>query len=267
VIGRTINPSYYDGIDFYNGDYLWHGLRALTFTNELWNEHIVFGSNEAYWSLGFEVPFYVIFGIYLFTTGFFRYIMTALLAIIYGPRIMLFMTVWLVGTATFYLVCSSAVSIRYPKALFLFSIAAYAVVKIVIGHDAKYAVQDLQLSSTFRIAIGYIYYMTIALCIATNIIAFSRIEQSAAFGWTPLARTIKWVAGACFTLYIVHQPLMTVVRAGYPGVVESDVASGAALVCILAVCLLLAEIGERRKTFYAEAISRVLPKPKRSSAP
>jgi len=37
-------------------------LNAMLFTNEIWSQHTQIGSNGAYWSLGFEVWYYVALG-------------------------------------------------------------------------------------------------------------------------------------------------------------------------------------------------------------
>ncbi|MGC9272004.1 acyltransferase family protein, partial [Acidiphilium sp.] len=66
-IGRKARPGIYEA---YWG-YQWHGrlsqlIHAISFTNQIWFNQVQPGSNFPYWSLGFEVWYYVIFAVAVF---------------------------------------------------------------------------------------------------------------------------------------------------------------------------------------------------------
>ena len=71
-----------------------------------------------------------------------------------------------------------------------------------------------------------------------------------------LAKAIRWLAGASFTLYLVHQPLCVLCAALFRDAVDSPVYAPLACAAILLVVLVLAEIGERRRKVFARLIGR-----------
>ncbi len=72
---------------FYDPAYLTNLPFALTFTNELWFSHRVFGSNEPYWSLGFEAAYYVIFAAFFYLGRVRGAVIGVLLMLAFGPKI------------------------------------------------------------------------------------------------------------------------------------------------------------------------------------
>jgi len=71
LVGNRLFPTHYSaGTWGFNGDLsLWRLFSGLSFTNEFWGLHVRQGSNVPFWSLGYEVPYYLIFGLAIFTTG------------------------------------------------------------------------------------------------------------------------------------------------------------------------------------------------------
>lgn len=63
-LGELVNP------DIYNGRHQALGIglliRSVFFLGEQWNAHRFPGTNSAYWTLGFEVWYYVAFGAFVF---------------------------------------------------------------------------------------------------------------------------------------------------------------------------------------------------------
>src|SRR6185295_17400011 len=79
-------------------------LLSLLFLNQSWNLTVTPLSNGPYWSLCYEVWYYVIFGIIAFDAN--RPRRTLLLfaaCLIAGPRILLMSTVWFVGVACYFI--------------------------------------------------------------------------------------------------------------------------------------------------------------------
>lgn len=75
AVGRSVNPPLYNP----SWHYVWDGrwlqfLQAITFTNQLWFNNLPPGSDFPYWSLGYEVWYYIIFGAVLFLSKRWRYL-------------------------------------------------------------------------------------------------------------------------------------------------------------------------------------------------
>ena len=63
TIGSSWDIAYYSSLDFYVPGTVGAAIQYLTFTNQLWLLHVVYGTNEPYWSLGFETWYYVFFAL------------------------------------------------------------------------------------------------------------------------------------------------------------------------------------------------------------
>jgi peptidoglycan/LPS O-acetylase OafA/YrhL len=60
---------------------------GLAFLGEVWGAYLVPGTNGPYWSLGFEVPYYLMFGHFCFGRSLWNWIGIGLLLILFGPNI------------------------------------------------------------------------------------------------------------------------------------------------------------------------------------
>ncbi|MBV9250413.1 MAG: acyltransferase, partial [Acetobacteraceae bacterium] len=80
-------------------------LQSLAFTNQFWSNHVQPGSNGPYWSLAFEVWYYVIFGLIAFAPR--KWVIPGVMLILFcaGPRIAVLWPMWLLGLVAYY-VCS-----------------------------------------------------------------------------------------------------------------------------------------------------------------
>jgi peptidoglycan/LPS O-acetylase OafA/YrhL len=87
-VGMSFSPENYIGRSYYNPDYLSNGIFNILFLNQIWWKHAIFGSNEPYWSLGFEVPYYLIFGFFLYLGGRARILLIGAYAALIGPTVL-----------------------------------------------------------------------------------------------------------------------------------------------------------------------------------
>ena len=74
---------------------------ALTFTNQVWGAHVPIGSNIPYWSLGYEVWYYALFGCALFVPRRWAIVGCLAIAVFLGPGIIILFPLWLAGAATY----------------------------------------------------------------------------------------------------------------------------------------------------------------------
>lgn len=106
--------------------------------------------------------------------------------------------------------------------------------------------------------LDYLYHYVIELLCAINIAAFD------AFGarlQTPLARiggAVRWLAGASFTLYLFHLPLLHMIIAWSPWPRESPISRTLLLFTVPLGCLAIAAVTERRKKLWRALFARLL---------
>lgn len=260
TLGVWSNPQAYANQPWFNADTgLWHAFRILSFTNEIWFRHLIFGSDEPLWSLGFELPFYLLMGLFLFTKGKLRAFFVLAWFVLFGPKIAAFLTLWLLGVATYDITSKLK---GYNNAvlgvmMFALPLIIYVYIKASVWN---WPYISIFMPGTFHvIVISLAYYLGIAFLISCNIIGLSLLpSQDSVPVW--LARSIDWLAGGSFTLYAVHEPLLAFVRAALPNVIESQTVGILALVAVMAVAYGLAEIGERPKKLYKSAVAKCMPR-------
>jgi peptidoglycan/LPS O-acetylase OafA/YrhL len=217
---------------------------GLVFLGEVWNLHSIPGSNLPYWSLGFEVPYYLIFGVYHFMPRPWNRILASLLLVGFGPKVASMFVVWLTGFACYRL--SKRLSCRGPArtGLVLWLASTFALGAVVAPANVPYI---LSLAFTTDGIWAWLHYFLVGILVAANILAVHLAGD--ALG--PLARrlgpAIGWMAGATFSIYLFHMPLLTLVAAVSPWPVTSWPTRALVFVGVPAVILALAEVTERRK--------------------
>ncbi|MBO9099492.1 MULTISPECIES: acyltransferase family protein [unclassified Rhizobium] len=256
-------------LEYYKGDFktaaLFHPaswdalLRYLTFTNQLWFTHAVFGSNEPYWSLEFEVPYYVLFGLVIFLPRKWGYIAAIVWAAICGPKIVMYLPVWLCGVALHRLIASDRKPFSAVGAGLL--LAATPVLYLL---NARYlyphATSMFSTSTVFQEAFNFVFFNIVGAICALNILAYHDLAGEKKI-WNPaVSRSVRWLAGASFTLYLVHLPII-VFFSSFTVSLQRPLVSGIYFCLLtLVIVLLLAECGERRKAAYAAVVRRLIPR-------
>jgi peptidoglycan/LPS O-acetylase OafA/YrhL len=98
TIGSAVRPDFYPS---YSNDAMYGSILqffcGLTFTSELWWLHVPIFSNVPYWSLSYEVWYYVIFGAAVFAPPVWRWVAILVLLAFLGPTIVTALPIWLLG--------------------------------------------------------------------------------------------------------------------------------------------------------------------------
>lgn len=246
-IGIHFAAANYHGHEYFSADYLQSLFWNLSFLNEAWGRHAVFGSNEPYWSLGFEIPYYVFFAILIFGSGYVRVAGVALFAIVIGPKVLMYLPLWLFGVAG-YIACRKLADA--PKswlkgsAALLASAVAYPLIRHFFGKVHAIQMEGGDSFSTF------LYFHLIGLAVLLNIVGFSLLPTIP--GFARFEKAIRWAAGGSFTLYLTHQPVLLMLKSvSGPGALTLAHALGL-MAAALVICYVLAEVAERRKVIYRD---------------
>lgn len=254
LIGMRLNPALY--APDWQYPKLWFYLPFhWLFLGETWFGAIQPFSMAPYWSLGYEVWYYVLFGVALFLRGPLRWVAVIGVLAVMGPRILLLLPVWLLGV--WLLRCLPRIRLgRWAaRALMGLAVACYSVFflsglrdltdeasrRLYAGFSAVLP-RPFDPGSTVHVLSDYV----VALIFAVFVIGCARCEWD--FGAAG-ARWIKRLAGFTFSFYLIHFTLL--VFAGALGIVQPGWAmSGAVLLAVLAVTWALAQVGELRRDWY-----------------
>ena len=245
TIGQHARPALYSAAWGFANDHLaLRYLSALSFTNELWWNNVIPGSILPYWSLGYEVWYYMIFAAFWFYRGYPRYLLTAAFLLVAGPNILALFPLWLIGFGAYHL--GNKVQLpRLPAAFILgsFLLAAAGALFWVAG-TGKFPPDSKWLS--FGVGIGF----------AASIVAVQSLGQLGP-GLLKLARPIRWFAGMTFSLYLFHLPIAQVLAAIVPWEPEAPLTRLTIVGGTFLSVALLAQVTERQKDWWRTRIAEM----------
>jgi peptidoglycan/LPS O-acetylase OafA/YrhL len=232
-----------------NKPYIYLPLHLL-FAGELW------GLSETppwllpYWSLGYEVWYYALFGVLFYARGKARLALGAAVLLIMGPKLWLLLPVWVSGVLLYRYRGPLPISTRQARLAWLATIAALLLYKLS-GTDvalrefgtALWPFHSFKLGSADRYLADYVVCALVVL----NFL-FARHAQFA--GLQRVAGPIRAVAAYTFTLYLTHAPVMGMWRAFYRHDNTRLLDILALSACIGVTCYLFGFITERRRAMY-----------------
>lgn len=240
-----IDPSFFE----YQFHELWAYLPFYSvFGTDWWflNEDML--SNSPFWSLSYEVWYYVLFGALFYLRGRWRWICAGAVLALIGPRQWLLFPIWLAGCALYYRHEQWRLSRTRARWLFFGSMVVYALVKSLHGFDAINGAVNQLLADWphehLRYSQFFIGDYLIGGLVLVNIFAARYCEFRAFAG---RARFIRFAASFTFSLYLFHMPLLKF----YSAIFHTDTHSvgdyGLLLAAVVATVVLLGLVTERKK--------------------
>ena len=220
-IGTRVAPQLYTADwGFDASEPLLRIAMALTFTSEIWFADYQIFSMGPFWSLPFEVWYYVLFALVLFLPGRKRWLAAALAMLIAGPRILFLLPIWLIGVVVYHSLGRIHIRHGVGWALFLGSAAVFALCQYLDFRDHSRALAEtLTSQNLIRLYCQESwnpYDYLVGLLVAASIVGFDAIGDS----FTELLRSmqpaIRWLAGLTFSLYLFHMPLLLFYKAVSP---------------------------------------------------
>jgi len=190
---------------------------SLVFAGDFWSLGVPAFSNVPVWSLGYEVWYYIVFGVALFGRGTARVVGVALLLALIGPKLWVLFPIWLGGVAAERLAARRPLPVPVARAVAVGAVAAFLILKALHVEDAindavaaawPGFVAGLRFSQWF-VGDWLVGVLTVAL-----VYALATAE-------VPMSRRMRAVvvagAGVSFSLYLVHFPLLQVFGQLLPG--------------------------------------------------
>lgn len=208
------------------------------------------GTNGPLWSLSYEVAFYALFAAMVFLRGPLRFGVAILIAGVGGLPVLLLLPAWLFGVCVYHLGMGKLTLSRpMAWALAVLPLLALLALKLAGGdHLLMRLTTDLlapkDVNGLFRYSDEVLWNTLIALAVALHLFGVWHLTRGrAARVEGRFARALRWMAGASFSLYVVHYPTLHLADALLP-------AGGTGrhlllLVITLAVSLAFAALFER----------------------
>lgn len=163
-----------------------------------------------YWSLSYEVWYYVLFGVFYFSKGLTRIILTTLILLIVGYKLWLLLPVWVSGVLFFKYQGKFTIKKTYARLLWVLSIVALCSFK-VLDFDIflRHTGNELWQFSGFPLGSADRFISDYVVCIIVLINFYSALYSQFNF-ITNYRRVIQKVAAYTFTLYLLHALVMEI---------------------------------------------------------
>jgi peptidoglycan/LPS O-acetylase OafA/YrhL len=261
-LGAWLHPAAYAG-DLTTHDHAWLRLLvSLSFTNELWFVSVMPFSNSPYWSLCYEMAYYLLFALWAFG-GPRRWLWLLLAAAVIGPKILLLAPIWALG-AWLYHWRAPSLSPASTWMLWLGSSAGIAAfVALDLGSPlTRWSGEWLgaELQRQLHFSKHFVGDYLLALLMAAHFLSARQVAEAFAPVLQRGARAIRWAAGYTFSIYLFHLPLVLLAA-----VLTRDMAAGPARFALvvlgtLAVVLVVGHFTEQRKEPLRRCLDRCLPR-------
>lgn len=228
-------------------------LGTLFFLNESWGLGTALPWNVPYWSLCYEVWYYVIFGLTMFAPASSRWLWVIMAALFAGPAILLLFPIWLLGS---WLAKHGAGLIRGPMtsfllwfaSLLLFCVLNQSDLPSLISHRLYETVPGFwRLEASQRFLTDYL----LGILVAINFVAFRGMGTYVTQMLAVIKGPATFLAGFTFSLYLYHRPLTHFAGHFFPNREQSELVTLLWLGIIVGFCFLLGSITEKKKHLFS----------------
>lgn len=190
---------------------------AFTFTGDLWSLGVPAFSDVPYWSLNYEVWYYIAFAIGVFGRGAARWIALAAVLALMGPKLWLLFPIWLGGVAVCRLQQSRPLPQRQARVLAVAAIVLFLLLKALhIEHAVNAEVHRLLAGGPgfpLRFSQWFVGDYIVGILTMALVYALGTAEVRIP---AVLQRPIVGLAKVSFSLYLTHYPLLLLFAALFP---------------------------------------------------
>jgi peptidoglycan/LPS O-acetylase OafA/YrhL len=179
-------------------------LRSITFTGEQWTAHRFPGTNGPYWSLGFEVWYYLAFGVFIFASKKWGLLATALVLLFVGPKVALLFPLWLMGVGL-YKLCAPPLAVNRTVGWLLYSVSLVTVSLYQLFPQPRALPFTNVTESDYIWCLAQNYLIGALFC--AHILGFVVVSKSFTAVLERSSSAVRWISGATFSIYLMHLPV------------------------------------------------------------
>jgi peptidoglycan/LPS O-acetylase OafA/YrhL len=258
-IGRALSPEVYVGRGHPPGlDTLFKLPIFVAFLNESLSHSMRWLSNGPLWSIAYEFWYYLIFGAAYYLRGVRRLAWLAALCWIAGPRILLLFPLWLTGVALYH---ARPMLSSLPTALSICSLlAGLSGLAWLCDYSNWLALAPARQWGEHIVGRNYSsFFVWDGLLLIPACLLMVGVIHPAILKIPPIVgEAVRYLAGATFTVYCFHVPLLLLARATGAYDPGSLVQSAASAGVVVGFCLLASHASERRKKPWAVFWTKII---------
>jgi peptidoglycan/LPS O-acetylase OafA/YrhL len=253
-LGSAINPSAFAELNLKLNSPIWTITSALFFLNQSWLATPVF-SNLPYWSLGYEVLYYVFFGFLIYTQGSVRIILLIALSCIMGPSILLYLPIWLAGVLCFK--ASKRYHLTLKLSLFLFVLSVIGIVfffnsdiQAMVNTTAHNFIGDHFYQFLLEPAELFAADYVLCVFVCVNIFSAYNLAKYVRDCNQRIEFSIRTLSAHTFSLYLFHMPMLYFISAIFPYELNPVLNLIFAWICTPVLIFILSNYTENKKENY-----------------
>ncbi|MCC1491360.1 acyltransferase [Cognatishimia sp. F0-27] len=271
--GAAAYPAYYDGWWYHPlglAETFWYGL---SFTSQWGTDMVRLGTNGPWWSLSYEAAFYLLFALWLWTSGPRRLGLMALAVLAIGPKVLLLMPAWLMGVWLWHRIEAGRLPNPTNAAALALGMPVFYALALANGlpqglTDLSAGLLGLPHTYGFGFSDEFVWNALLGAMVTGQIWGMAGLMAHHA---RMRSDAIRWLAGGSFSLYLVHYPVLQILRPVLASNTDGLLGDALLLACTLLVCYAFAALFERplpalRKALRAR-LGRRAPVPRDKPAP
>lgn len=213
------------------------------FLNEIWFFSATPVINGPLWSLSYEFWYYVLFGFFIFKfNGSYKYLITFLLLLIIGPKILLMMPIWLTGVLAYKLRRPSISTQTSWILISVFFLLFLSLIRIVPSYPYALGTKPLYFAAQF--------VTDIILGSIIGIVFWLLPTNSSKVYFSSFEKQFRKIADLSFPIYVFHKPLLVLsVLVINPRI--NDLGQFLVVfICVLLICSFLGVYFESKRPFW-----------------
>lgn len=269
-LGFLVEPNLYKAPFYIAPSLIEYWGHGLTFSTEWTGQEVRLGTNGPYWSLSYEAAYYILFIIIMFMRGFIRVLTLSIAVVVVGVKVLLLLPAWAMGVGLYFLL-KRFNNHRLPSVLTVLLIVVplllyicclwiklpqflYSLSYLIVGPDAL---------NSFGFSNEFLWNALVGVLFTLHLLGGGLLMNNSK-GVPRTHRVIKWLAGASFSVYLVHYPLLQVTKAVMPETGFIGLDYSILLAFTIAGCFIFAELFERPLYKYRNWLEKLI-QPSRQS--
>ncbi len=241
-----------------------HTAAHLLFFTQFWGHAVLLPPNLPLWSLGYEVPYYILFGLLMLCKGTWRWFAIAAYALLLGPQVLFLLPLWWSGCWLYDLwqwARRKGVRSRRMAAIsFLSAIALTALLLPAAGtgvwrqiaslpNPLLFLHQPTERATMLAYASGAVAWTAMLL----GLVLSDQVRIPTNTSW---AKPVRRVSEGTFALYLFHYPLLCLIVPLLGRTLHTNAETWAAFLLITAACVLAAIPTDSLKTWMRQQLSK-----------
>jgi len=265
-LGQEINEAAFDSLNERLKDPVLTFISALIFTNQSWVATPIL-SNLPYWSLGYEVLYYIFFGVLIYARGKKKVVLLGLVCLAMGPSILIYLPVWFAGVFCFKRLKIYDISLSFSVLLYVSSVIGIVflsidLVQLEINNFMHGILGEGFYSILLEPADKFLSDYVLTVFVTLHIFSSYHLTKNSSFFSlnAKLDSMIKGLSSHTFSLYLFHMPMLYFVSAIFPYESNKFVNLVFCWCVVPTVIFLLSRYTENKKYRYKVFFEKVLDK-------